>query len=186
MNFGLIHTTVAIPQLSPTNYCPLGSSYYRYPRHGQLASRSRTPGIFPPAGTDQIWGHVIRHSADRFVDRTNPSQWNDIRGSVLRCVFGRNTIFQELIYVLGIFTLLTAQAATALMQRPRCGGKIANNRLVLLFYIFITFALGTICHAANAKFTEMIWIDLRDAPGGPLALIENALDYRINIVALFA
>jgi hypothetical protein len=72
------------------------------------------------------------------------------------------------------------------MQRPRCGGKIANNRLVLLFYIFITFALGTICHAANAKFTEMIWIDLRDAPGGPLALIENALDYRINIVALFA
>ncbi|KAG1767118.1 hypothetical protein EDD22DRAFT_1048920 [Suillus occidentalis] len=86
----------------------------------------------------------------------------------------------------GIFTLLTAQAAAALMQRPRCGGKIANNRLVLLLYISITFALGTICHAANAKFTEMVWIDLRDAPGGPLALIENSLDYRINIVALFS
>lgn len=86
----------------------------------------------------------------------------------------------------GIFTLLTAQAAAALMQRPRCGGKIANNRLVLLLYIFITFALGTISHAANAKFTEMVWIDLRDAPGGPLALIENSLDYRINVVALFA
>jgi hypothetical protein len=68
MIFGLIPTTVAFPQLSPTNHCPLGSSYYRYPRHGQSASRSQTPGIFPPAGTDQIGGHVIRHSADRFVD----------------------------------------------------------------------------------------------------------------------
>lgn len=85
----------------------------------------------------------------------------------------------------GIFTLLTAQAANALMQRPRCGGKIANNRLVLLLYIFITFILGTVCYAANARYTEMIWIDLRDAPGGPLALIENAMDYRINMVAVF-
>ncbi|KAG2338743.1 hypothetical protein BDR05DRAFT_968883 [Suillus weaverae] len=86
----------------------------------------------------------------------------------------------------GIFTLLTVQAATALMQRPRYGGKIANNRLVLLFYIFITFALGTICYAANARYTEMIWVDLRDTPGGPLALIESALDYRINVMGLFA
>ncbi|KAG1814729.1 uncharacterized protein BJ212DRAFT_1361770 [Suillus subaureus] len=84
----------------------------------------------------------------------------------------------------GILTLLTVQAATALMQRPRYGGKIANNRLVLLFYIFITFALGTIDYAANARYTEMIWIDLRDAPGGPLALIESSLDYSINIMAL--
>ncbi|KAG1880213.1 hypothetical protein F4604DRAFT_1578925 [Suillus subluteus] len=117
--------------------------------------------------------------------RTNSPRWNDVRRCVLWCVFGRHTTFQELIcYVLGIFTLLTVQAATALMQRPRYGGKIANNRLVLLFYIFITFALGTIGCAANARYTEMIWIDLRDAPGGPLALIENSLHYRINVMAL--
>lgn len=84
----------------------------------------------------------------------------------------------------GIFTLLTVQAAAALMQRPRHGDKIANNRLVLLCYIFITFILGTVNYAANARYTEIIWIDLRDAPGGPLALIENALDYSINVLAL--
>ncbi|KAG2070617.1 hypothetical protein BDR04DRAFT_1054042 [Suillus decipiens] len=84
----------------------------------------------------------------------------------------------------GIFTLLTVQAATALMQRPRHGEKIANNRVVLLFYISITFALGTIGYAANARYTEMIWIDLRDTPGGPLGLIESALDYGINVLAL--
>ncbi|KAG2140511.1 uncharacterized protein EDB93DRAFT_1161649 [Suillus bovinus] len=83
----------------------------------------------------------------------------------------------------GIFTLLTVQAVAALMQRPRYGGKIANNRIVLFFYIFITFALGTIGYAANARYTEMIWIDLRDIPGGPLELIEKALNYRINIMA---
>ncbi|OJA14999.1 hypothetical protein AZE42_07803, partial [Rhizopogon vesiculosus] len=81
----------------------------------------------------------------------------------------------------GGFFILTVQAASSLMQRPRNGGKIADNRLWLLFYIFITFVLGTVGFAANAKYTEMIWIDLRDAPGGPVALIENELDYSINI-----
>jgi hypothetical protein len=88
-------------------------------------------------------------------------------------------------YVSGVFTLLTVQAAIALMQRPRYGGKIANNRFVLLLYIFITFALGTIDYAANARYTEMIWIDLRDIPGGPLALIESYMDFRINVIELF-
>lgn len=72
------------------------------------------------------------------------------------------------------------------MQRPRYGGKIANNRIVLLFYIFITFVLGTISYAANARYTEMIWIDLRDISGGPLKLIESAMKYRINVIALAA
>jgi len=30
----------------------------------------------------------------------------------------------------------------------------------------------------------MIWIDLRDVPGGALGLIENEMNYRINILAL--
>jgi hypothetical protein len=70
------------------------------------------------------------------------------------------------------------------MQQPRYGGKIADNRLALLFYVFVTFALGTISSAANATYTEMIWIDLRDAPGGPLALIEGFMNYRIDFIAL--
>ncbi|KAG1799646.1 uncharacterized protein BJ212DRAFT_1232799, partial [Suillus subaureus] len=85
----------------------------------------------------------------------------------------------------GAYLLLTVQAVIALMQRPRNGQKIANNRRTLLCYTLITFALGTVCFAGTTKYTEMIWIDLRDAPGGPIALIENPMHYRINFMAIF-
>ncbi|KAG1816489.1 uncharacterized protein BJ212DRAFT_1480934 [Suillus subaureus] len=84
----------------------------------------------------------------------------------------------------GAFFLLTVQSCIALMRRPRHGGKIRGHRVALLFYVVITFILITISVAANAKYTEMIWIDLRDAPGGPLALIENEMPYSINVLAL--
>ncbi|KAG1845871.1 hypothetical protein DFJ58DRAFT_664141 [Suillus subalutaceus] len=84
----------------------------------------------------------------------------------------------------GVFFLLTVQSCIALMRRPRHEGKIRGHRLALLLYVVVTFALITISVAANAKYTEMIWIDLRDAPGGPLALIENEMAYRINVLAL--
>jgi hypothetical protein len=74
---------------------------------------------------------------------------------------------------------------TALMQRPRHGQRIANNRRTLLCYTIITFALGTISFAGNTKYTEMIWIDLRNAPGGPVALIQDVMQYRINFMAIF-
>jgi len=85
---------------------------------------------------------------------------------------------------IGVFFLLTIQSLVALTRRPRKGGKIADNRLTLVFYIVITFILRTICFGANVKFTEMIWIDLRDVPGGPLGLIEDEMNYRINTLAL--
>jgi hypothetical protein len=44
--------------------------------------------------------------------------------------------------------------------------------------------LGTVGFAANARYTEMIWIDLRDAPGGPAALIDDEFNYNINVLAL--
>ncbi|KAG0693458.1 hypothetical protein DFH29DRAFT_816289 [Suillus ampliporus] len=84
---------------------------------------------------------------------------------------------------IGVFFLLTVQAWIALMRQPRYGGKIADHSRALLFYIFITFVLRTISFAASAKYTEMIWIDLRDAPGGPATLIEDEMNYRINVVA---
>lgn len=70
------------------------------------------------------------------------------------------------------------------MRRPRSGGKIPDHRLTLVFYVVITFILGTISFSANAKFTQMIWIDLRDVPGGPFKLIENEMNYHINALAL--
>ncbi|KIJ63955.1 hypothetical protein HYDPIDRAFT_28853 [Hydnomerulius pinastri MD-312] len=84
----------------------------------------------------------------------------------------------------GMFFLLTIQATIALTRRPRSGSKIAEHRWMLLSYVFITFILGTIGFAGNAKYTEMIWIDLRNAPGGPAALINNELNYWINMMAL--
>ncbi|KAG1739346.1 hypothetical protein EDB19DRAFT_857907 [Suillus lakei] len=84
----------------------------------------------------------------------------------------------------GVYLLLTVQAVTALLQRPRHGQRIANNHRTLLCYTLITFALGTISFACNTKYTEMIWIDLRDAPGGPVALIHNVMHYRINFMAI--
>jgi hypothetical protein len=84
----------------------------------------------------------------------------------------------------GGFFFLTVQVATALLRRPRYGGKIARHRVVLLLYILITFMLGTVGFAANARYTEMIWIDLRDAPGGPAALINDEFNYKINVLAL--
>jgi hypothetical protein len=90
----------------------------------------------------------------------------------------------DLCTIIGAYLLLTVQAMIALMQRPRHGQKIANNRRTLLCYTLITFALGTISFACNTKYTEIIWIDLRDTPGGPVALIENAMYYRINFLAI--
>jgi len=87
-------------------------------------------------------------------------------------------------YPKGVFLLLTIQSLVALTRRPRHCGKIADHRSALICYIIITFILGTISTAANARYTEMIWIDLRDAPGGPRMLIENSLEYDINVLAL--
>ncbi|KAG1764149.1 hypothetical protein EDD22DRAFT_969089 [Suillus occidentalis] len=52
------------------------------------------------------------------------------------------------------------------MRRPQHGGKIANNRPTLVFYVIITFVLRTLSISVNAKYMEMIWIDLRNALGG--------------------
>ncbi|KAG1774360.1 hypothetical protein EV702DRAFT_974896 [Suillus placidus] len=81
----------------------------------------------------------------------------------------------------GVFFLLTVQSCIALMRWPQYG---AGRRLALLFYVVVTFVLRTISVAANTKYTEMIWIDLRNVPGGPLALIEDEMHYRINVLAL--
>ena len=84
----------------------------------------------------------------------------------------------------GIFFLLTLQATAALTQRPQHSGQIASNRWMLLGYVWITFVLATIGFGGNARYTQMIWIDLRDAPGGPAALILNELNYWVNMMAL--
>lgn len=123
-------------------------------------------------------------TTDLWIERSR------LAGMMLGCVsYGVSSVDTHNLEVdihstIGIYFLLTVQAWIALMQQPQNGGAIADHRRALLFYIFITFALMTISFAANAKYTEMIWIDLRDIPGGPLTLIRNETDYSINVLAL--
>ncbi|KAF8557189.1 hypothetical protein OG21DRAFT_378299 [Imleria badia] len=86
----------------------------------------------------------------------------------------------------GIFVVLTLQATIALTRRPRYAspGRMSHHRRLFVGYVWITFVLATIGFAGNARYTEMIWIDLRDAPGGPAALILDEMNYWINMVAL--
>ncbi|KAF9237208.1 hypothetical protein BU15DRAFT_48915 [Melanogaster broomeanus] len=83
-----------------------------------------------------------------------------------------------------IFFILTIQATIALTHKPRGETKGAEYHWMLLSYVCITFILATISFGGNAKFAEMIWIDLRDAPGGPAAIIDNEVKYWINMMAL--
>jgi len=83
---------------------------------------------------------------------------------------------------LGMFLLLTIQAGTAILHRRR--GAHGVQHPYLLGYICITFVLATIGFAANVKYTEIIRIDLRNAPGGPAALIQDELSYWINVMTV--
>ncbi|KAG1857087.1 hypothetical protein F4604DRAFT_1931630 [Suillus subluteus] len=51
----------------------------------------------------------------------------------------------------GVFFFLTVQTWIVIMQQPRYGGQIADHRRALLFYVFITFVLGTINFGMNAN-----------------------------------
>ncbi|KIJ34291.1 hypothetical protein M422DRAFT_91024, partial [Sphaerobolus stellatus SS14] len=87
-----------------------------------------------------------------------------------------------------ILFILTIQTAMVLLQKPK--HKIQNpkterrSRWLLLLYIFVTFALATVGTAANAKYSQMIWIDLRDSGKDPNDLIVNELEFWINRLAL--
>ena len=83
---------------------------------------------------------------------------------------------------LGMFSLLTFQAATAILHR-RCVLQV-GVQWWLLGYICITFVLAMVGFAANIRYTEMIWIDLHNALGGPAALIWDELSYWINLMAM--
>ncbi|KAF8518272.1 hypothetical protein BU17DRAFT_48850 [Hysterangium stoloniferum] len=86
----------------------------------------------------------------------------------------------------GILFVLTVQCVHALFQRPKHKLVKAQtrSRWLLLAYIAATFALATIGVAANAKYSQMIWIDLRNSPQGPEGLIINELGFWENRMAL--
>lgn len=86
----------------------------------------------------------------------------------------------------GIFFLLSWQATYALFRgtRYRSGRKLTKRYAWILFaYVFVTFILGTIGVATNARYTEDIWINFRGIRT-PEDLIENEFDYWYNQLAI--
>ncbi|KAF9219694.1 hypothetical protein BS17DRAFT_769903 [Gyrodon lividus] len=79
-----------------------------------------------------------------------------------------------------MFFLSMIQATTALARKPSGARENTEQRWMLLGCVWIMFTLATVGFSANSKYTVMVWTDLRDAPGGPVALINEELDYRIN------
>lgn len=64
------------------------------------------------------------------------------------------------------------------------GLQTPSARLHWGFLIFISalFVLGTINIACNTKFSQMMWIDDRNIPGGPNAWLEEDYTTPVNIV----
>ena len=44
------------------------------------------------------------------------------------------------------------------------------------------FAMGTITIACTAKFSEQMWIDYREIPGGPNAFLAEHYDTPVNVL----
>ncbi|EIN12440.1 hypothetical protein PUNSTDRAFT_42056 [Punctularia strigosozonata HHB-11173 SS5] len=81
----------------------------------------------------------------------------------------------------GIFLLLTIQASIALYRQH---AKITTTNKILLAYVAITFVLATLGFAGNASYTQTVWVEDRNEPGGPPLLLELELDHWINQMAL--
>ncbi|KAF9481086.1 hypothetical protein BDN70DRAFT_876827 [Pholiota conissans] len=87
----------------------------------------------------------------------------------------------------GIFFLLTIQTTKAILGKRnynRDSSISGRTRTIFLTYIATTFVLATIGFASNARYTQTIWIDSRDIPGGPPVLINTELNFWINRLAL--
>ncbi|KAF5365549.1 hypothetical protein D9757_010922 [Collybiopsis confluens] len=88
---------------------------------------------------------------------------------------------------LGIFFLLSVQASVAVYRGSRSTRRKTNQKIsrLLLAYVGITFILATIGIAANARYTEDIWINFRGQEGwSPENLIDNEFDFWYNRLAI--
>ncbi|KAF7372821.1 hypothetical protein MSAN_00488100 [Mycena sanguinolenta] len=90
-------------------------------------------------------------------------------------------------FTYGIFFLLTIQAGMAVYN----GAQTTRTKLSkwrargLMAYIVVTFLLGTVGFAANARYTEDIWINFRGTPDwDPVFLITNEFDFWYNRLAV--
>ncbi|KAJ6475638.1 hypothetical protein DFH09DRAFT_1293376 [Mycena vulgaris] len=90
-------------------------------------------------------------------------------------------------FTYGIFFLLTIQAGIAVYNGPVKTRAQLNKWQArgMMTYILVTFLLGTVGFAANARYTEDIWINFRGTPEwDPVFLITNEFDFWYNRLAV--
>jgi len=80
----------------------------------------------------------------------------------------------------GIFFTLFVQCFRALLCNMSLKGKA---KWIIIGYITILFALGTIGFGGNAKFNEMTYIEDRNYPGGPNAFTAEQYSDTVNIMS---
>ncbi|TDL29997.1 hypothetical protein BD410DRAFT_703038, partial [Rickenella mellea] len=68
-------------------------------------------------------------------------------------------------------------ATVYFMTRKNSGQKLS---IPLLAFVCSLFTLGTISIAANTKFSEEMWIDDRNIPGGPIAWLTEHYSDPVN------
>ncbi|KAF7329198.1 hypothetical protein MKEN_00180400 [Mycena kentingensis (nom. inval.)] len=101
-------------------------------------------------------------SFDLFAERTN------LHG----------TIFAGVAY--GVLFAIAFQALFLFFQMPR--SKIPYRHVA---YVATMLSLATMLFAANARFIQLTFIDLRNFPGGPNAVSENFYALPVNILGFF-
>ncbi|TFK32559.1 hypothetical protein BDQ12DRAFT_585717, partial [Crucibulum laeve] len=90
-------------------------------------------------------------------------------------------------FTYGIFFLLSIQSVIAIYRgiRRSSNGKLGKRHgYILIAYVLVTFLLGTIGVAANARYTEDIWINFRGEGRTPEDLILNEFDFWYNRLAI--
>jgi hypothetical protein len=84
----------------------------------------------------------------------------------------------------GVTLVVAAMAAHALWGLRQRQPKFAY---ILLVYVFVIFALGTIGNAANIKWSELGFIENREFPGGPNAFfVAEESVTMVNLLCLGA
>ncbi|KAJ3838026.1 hypothetical protein F5878DRAFT_584075 [Lentinula raphanica] len=95
-------------------------------------------------------------------------------------------------FTFGIYTLLSIHAVIAILRSSRRGSggprqQKAGLRMqsyILLLYVIVTFLLGAVGFAANARYTEDIWVNFRGQPGwAPEELIVDEFKFWYNRLA---
>ena len=83
-------------------------------------------------------------------------------------------------FVIGFHCCIFGICVYFLLHHPSRGNRPPNYKLIA--YVTVIWLIATVNVAARMKWNEMIWIDDRDYPGGPIGFLYNQFTLPINTV----